>query len=758
MLLFNRRLAFSFLVAAAACGDNKQPSAPPDAQPPDGGGEVCSLDLAADALAGGTWDPRFTVAGFTGPDGHAPTVYDFARDIDGSILATGEFRYVGSDRVEPLMRLKNGVWQPARSTWELTPSGMGFSAIAVAPDGKLALATYDDFGARSGEIWLDDGTGLRKIGAFDGLIRRLAWYGGKLWAAGWDQVHSGTTELQGLAVWDGTTWSAPPGGSPTGFVYELVQDGNELLVGGVFDHVGGIAANSVAAYNGTTWRALSFTVPKGVYALARGADNQLYAGGAFGDLGNGAGGIVRWNGTTWTLVDGGLANRDLAGVVTDLALHGGSLYVSGCFQTAGGGMDAPGAVTTPNIARYDGSWHITNDNSPVLGPWYEEKKCGDEGVNSVWDVSNQSVFSTGTKLLLAGSSPGVSGVLSQALISYDGTAWHPEGGAGGLGFGGSLTKIGVSATGCDVWGMGTLTHAGGTPTRSRVVHFTGTGWAPIADSIPQDAFCPGFAVSPAGDVAVGCMIFPANGDAVGRLYRVNGSQLEQVGGDLPLIQTIAYDADNKLWIGGGGETGFLGRLDGETVTMVEQGFDAPVNQIDPVAANDVIVGGYFSKVGTLDAVKIARWNGSSWSALGAGLPGSPSALTHDGNTVYVSTYDEGAGPYLLGAFDGTSWKELATPAAGITPQSYFNFNAIKVIDGAVIAVGTAWLDDNSAKGALVFRNGTFTGLGGGGVHASLLTGLAVTHDAIWVSGLIAEAGSGANATPTVGVARYVIAH
>jgi hypothetical protein len=53
--------------------------------PPYGGG-ACRLDLDAASLTG-TWDPRFTIPGFTGPDGRAPTVYDFARDIDGSIVA-----------------------------------------------------------------------------------------------------------------------------------------------------------------------------------------------------------------------------------------------------------------------------------------------------------------------------------------------------------------------------------------------------------------------------------------------------------------------------------------------------------------------------------------------------------------------------------------------------------------------------------------------------------------------------------------------
>src|SRR3569832_1251171 len=70
------------------------------------------------AALAGAWDPRFTLAGFTGPDGHAPAVYDFARDIVVSIVAAVEFHFIGRTRVEPLLRLRNGVWQAARMRCE----------------------------------------------------------------------------------------------------------------------------------------------------------------------------------------------------------------------------------------------------------------------------------------------------------------------------------------------------------------------------------------------------------------------------------------------------------------------------------------------------------------------------------------------------------------------------------------------------------------------------------------------------------------
>lgn len=755
---YPRALAF-VLVMAAACGDNRAVTAP-DGPPPDGGGgEVCRLDSSVAGLAGGAWDPRFTIPGFTGHDGAAPVVYDFARDTDGSIVAAGKFTYVGREPVAPLMRWRAGAWTPARTTWELTPPGAGFSAIAISPTGALALATNDDFGARDGEIWLDDGSGLRVIGSYLGQIRSLAWYRGALWAVGWVEFGSGADVVRGLAVWDGTAWTAAPGGAANGFTHELTVDGDDLLVGGYFTEIGGITARGAARWNGTAWTSLGFPTEVGVYALGRGPDGELYAGGALGNLGGAAtGGIARWSGTAWEPVAGGLGNRDFPGAVTDLVAHDGSLYVTGCFHTAGGADGAPGAIVTPDVARFDGAWHGLDDpNAAVFAPWLESFVCGDEGPSAIWDTSKQRMISAGDRLLLGGSFPGIAGVISQSLIGYDGTTWQAQGDTSGLGIGGSIDRIGVAGESCEVWGLGTISHAAGTPTRARVVRFDGTAWTPISDAIPRDASCNGFAVSPSGGAAVGCIEFPLGGGVVGRVYRSSGDRLVQVGGDTALVQALAYGADGRLWIGGTTEAGagFVARLDGETITMIEQGFDGPVTQLDPGTGDDLIAGGQFTKIGALDAARIARWDGTAWRALGAGMPGMVTAIAHDATTVYASTYDEGAGAYLLGAFDGTAWTELAVPAAGLTPHRFFNFNAIRVIDGGVVAGGSVVLDDESGRGAVIYAGGQFRALGGGGVNAVNISDLAVSRDAIWLAGWIAEgAARGGATTSSVGVARY----
>ena len=157
----------------------------------------------------------------------------------------------------------------------------------------------------------------------------------------------------------------------------------------------------------------------------------------------------------------------------------------------------------------------------------------------------------------------------------------------------------------------------------------------------------------------------------------------------------------------------------------------------------MIAAGSFTKVGALDASRIARWNGTAWRALGTGAPGMVTALAHDATKVYISTYDEGNGRLLLGAFDGTTWSELATPDAGITPVSYFNFNALRVLDERRDGrrPASAWLDaDTDGRGALDVQ--------GWPLHAARRrraggsSGIAATSDAIWVAGSIVGGRSG----------------
>jgi len=491
-----------------------------------------------------------------------------------------------------------------------------------------------------------------------------------------------------------------------------------------------------------------------VYALAVDDDGVLYAGGALGDQGEGGGGIVRWGDGGWALVGGGLSMYSWPGVVTDIVTSGHDVDVVGCFVTAGGATDAPGAVTSRSVARWSADHWVSLDDGTkgVLSPWFEPLVCGDESLTAVWDVELQRAARVGERLFVGGSFPGVAGVASNAIASYDGT-WHAAGG-GGLGLNGSLDRI-EAAGDCTVYGFGQFSHVAGVATRAHVVRFDGDHWSALTDTIAPDAYCAGFAVSATGDVAVGCMDFPLEGDAFGSVLVDDGDRLVRLPITVDLVQALAYAPSGRLWVGGGGGTGFLGYVEGGALTIVADGFDGPVQLIEVVDEDHLIIGGGFTHVGSEALSRVARFDGTTFTALGDGLPGQVLALGHDGATVYASSYEEGAGYYVLGAFDGSEWRELATPEAGLTADDHFSFNRIRAVDGTLVLVGTAELDDGSGRGALLYRDGHFTALGGG-VGAISASGLAITEDSVWIGGLIAQAGQGGARVPSVGVARWTL--
>jgi hypothetical protein len=61
------------------------------------------------------------------------------------------------------------------------------------------------------------------------------------------------------------------------------------------------------------------------------------------------------------------------------------------------------------------------------------------------------------------------------------------------------------------------------------------------------------------------------------------------------------------------------------------------------------VGGVFSSMGGVAVTNIARWNGTTWEALGSGVPGAVTDMATDGTFIYV------AGQGGLRRWDGNGW-------------------------------------------------------------------------------------------------------
>lgn len=203
--------------------------------------------------------------------------------------------------------------------------------------------------------------------------------------------------------------------------------------------------------------------------------------------------------------------------------------------------------------------------------------------------------------------------------------------------------------------------------------------------------------------------------------------------------------------------------------------------------------------GSVPAKGIARWDGQRWHPLGetsvsaAGVwfqsalcgfePGAlvpwyvdRQRLFDGGDRLYVGYEGGGVGlvasqsliawrdgaweaqgetGLVLGAWDGGDWYELATPERGLPapePDSTPTFLALAKAGTRLIAAGYV-RPENTGRHVYVYENGRFQAIGGG-VHAMTVAAVAVTDDALWFGGSIAEVGSGEGLRASVGIARY----
>ncbi|HEU4420862.1 MAG TPA: hypothetical protein VFT55_18125, partial [Planctomycetota bacterium] len=142
------------------------------------------------------------------------------------------------------------------------------------------------------------------------------------------------------------------GSGLSGVVYALTTLPNgDLVAGGGFTTAGGVSANGIARWNGTSWSALASGMNSWVQALTTLPNGELVAGGLFTTAGGvSANYIARWDGTSWSALGSGIGSSWAGSVHAITTLPNGDLVVGGNFTTAGG-------VSANNIARWNGtSW------------------------------------------------------------------------------------------------------------------------------------------------------------------------------------------------------------------------------------------------------------------------------------------------------------------------------------------------------------------------------------------------------------------
>jgi len=563
----------------------------------------------------------------------------------------------------------------------------------------------------------------------------------------------------GLAVWDGESWSAFEGGV-LGTVYSLLVHSNgDLVVGGYFSTAGSTAARSVARFDGTTWHAYGaglegLPIPDSglVKCLAEMPNGDIVAGGNF-TKSNGLpiNYVGRWNGTAWVNMFGGVTGQFLTHAISvnALAVHNGSLIAAGAFGVIGG-------TTTNNIARWNGTtWSSMNGvNGPVAALTIASN--GDLIAGGSFNTAGGSVAVTGTArwngaqwkavgagpiwnvtclLPLPNGNIVAAGAGSNGVMEWNGTSWNqlglefgsPQGnnyrvtalallGSGDVIAGGSFLTAGdqgaanvarwdgstwnaigagLNDTVQCVWrrGNGEVIAGGrfrwvGATKASTIAKWSASGWKSLDAKTGQVSSGSVLAMvdAPNGDLIVTGNLFfsggpEVSGQNVGRWTGTEWIPLVPSGDYQWIVNTnsgyvraAVFLPNGNLVIGGtflfrkigGAYMRNLAQWNGtEWLPVSEVEVNNDVYALAAMPNGDLIVGGNFTRVGTGSFNRIARWDGTNWNTLGSGMA-EVRALTvlANGDIIAGGNFSTAGGNPAsnIARWDRTAWSRMGVYA------------------------------------------------------------------------------------------------
>jgi len=526
-----------------------------------------------------------------------------------------------------------------------------------------------------------------------------------------------------------STWWDPDGAGPATPV---------VVFGGEFTVAGTVTARNVATYDPATsaWGALPGFGPldSGVLALCTLPNGDLVAGGqTFWIAGVPVAGVVRWTGSSWASLGGGMNGRVNALVVD----NGGGLVAGGAFQTAGG-------VPAAGIARFAGGvWSslgagVVGGVSALLLAGNGDILAAMGGAVARWNGSTWTTAAPGFNGLIHAIAEDPSGLIvggifataagvpaTQSLARWDGVAWSSLGIPPSVAAQILTVHCVLRANNGDLV-VGVTAGALPQPT----LRFDGTTWSsgPAGAATVHAWDARTLLELPGGDVLAGGLFGGTPTAPAQNLMRVSPTVgCLPVQGGLPVeARCVLEHSSGDLFVGGTMQSGYatVWRRQAADWSPVGVGPTRPTGTIEALVElpnGDVVAAGFgpnpSSSQGTL-----TRWNGTAWSSLGT-INGTVRALLLEQNgDLVVGGAFSGLSAVFTGSlarWNGTSW----APVAGWTNGAVTNL--ARLPSGEIVAstsnrvyrgVGATWLPLGSnivdVRDLAVLADGTLVAGGG----------------------------------------------
>jgi hypothetical protein len=364
---------------------------------------------------------------------------------------------------------------------------------------------------------------------------------------------------------------------------------------------------------------------------------------------------------------------------------------------AGGSFVVAGSTSASNVVAWNGSAFVT------LG----------SGVNGPVNV----LTTFGGDLIAAGEFTQAGGNPANRIARWNGSSWQP------MGAGFELPVLALATFNGELYAGGVFVFSGGTMV-NRIARWDGAAWQPLGSGVTEAVRA---LATHAGKLVLGGYFDLAGGLPVHNIASWDGASWQTYGNGFDSSVDAIVDHGGSLYVQGGFTSTFSGgvelnhvaRWDGAAWQPLGSGETGYITGAGALVSRGgvLVAGGAFNTVGGVPANRVASWNGAAWSPVGNGVVEATSGsaayvhglCVHEGDLFAAGAFSsvEGIPALRLARWNGSVWSPLG---AGIDRWVH----ALTIFEGDLVAGGRFFgAGGVAARGVARWNGATWQPIGSG---------------------------------------------